>query len=267
MLRNLIKPTNYNSYPSFNDHVLIMIIEFFALFFSALLGGLVVVVQCSINVLPLLLTFSGGYLLANTLLHLMPELFVSKVIPLHVGGYIMIGFFFQRFIETFTAGVEHGHSMAPVSGSCSLTNYKIVSFLTSIALHALLDGTLLAHSHDHSHHATNQGLLLGMMLHKFLEAVALMTVLGGFRLSMKRMLLYLVLFSFAAPVGLCLSSYANHYISDYGSIILLSIVTGNFLYISATMLFEASPNHHSNQFTLWISLLGAGLAALVEFVL
>lgn len=242
-----------------------MIIEFFALFLSALLGGLVVVAQCSINILPLLLTFSGGYLLANTLLHLIPELFISKVMPLHVGGYIMIGFFVQRFIETFTAGVEHGHSMASTSGHANLKNYKIFSFLTSIALHALLDGTLLAHGH--AGHATQKGLLLGMMLHKFIEAFALVSVLRSFTLSIRQVLRYLVLFALAAPLGLWLSSYAHHYISDYSSIILFSIVTGNFLYISATMLFEASPNHHSNQFTLWISLFGAGLAALVEFLL
>ncbi|CAH2559777.1 ZIP family metal transporter [Cardinium endosymbiont of Oedothorax gibbosus] len=242
-----------------------MVVAFFALFLSALLGGLVVIAQCSINILPHLLTFSGGYLLANTFLHLMPELFISKVMAIHVGGYIMIGFFLQRFIETFSAGVEHGHSIAPASGHYCVKNYKILSFLTSIALHALLDGTLLAHGH--ADHATQEGLLLGMMLHKFLEAVALMIVLSGFTLSVRRMLFYLTLFALAAPVGLWLSSYANHYISDYGSIILLSIVTGNFLYISATMLFEASPNHHSNQLTLWISLLGATLAALVEFLL
>ncbi|WP_419241580.1 ZIP family metal transporter [Cardinium endosymbiont of Nabis limbatus] len=241
-----------------------MVIAFFALFLSALLGGLVVVAQCAMGIFPHLLTFSGGYLLANTLLHLMPELFVSKVTPIHIGGYIMIGFFFQRFIETFSAGVEHGHAIAPASGHCCLKNYKILSFLTSIALHALLDGTLLAHGH--AGHSTQEGLLLGMMLHKFLEAVALMSVLGSLSLSRRRMLSYLILFSLASPIGLWLSSSLNGYISDAGSIIVLSIVTGNFLYISATMLFEASPNHHSNPLTLWISLLGAGAAALVEFV-
>ncbi|MGI2299419.1 ZIP family metal transporter [Candidatus Cardinium hertigii] len=242
-----------------------MIIEFFALFLSALLGGLLVVTQCSMRILPRLLTFSGGYLLANTFLHLMPELFLSKVAPLYVGGCMMVGFFLQRFIETFTAGVEHGHSMAPTSGHACLKNYKMFSFLSSIALHALLDGTLLAHGH--SGHATQKGLLLGMMLHKFLEAFALTSVLRGFNLSIRHILRYLVLFALASPVGLWLSSYAHHYISDGGSVVLCAIVTGNFLYISATMLFEASPNHHSNQFTLWVSLLGAGLAALVEWLL
>jgi len=239
-----------------------MTIEFFALFLSALLGGLLVVTQCSMRILPRLLTFSGGYLLANTFLHLIPELFLSKVVPLYVGGCMMIGFFLQRFIETFTAGVEHGHSMAPTS-AC-LKEYKMFSFLASIALHALLDGTLLAHGHPG--HATPKGLLLGMMLHKFLEAFALISVLRGFNLSIRHMLRYLVLFALASPVGLWLSDYAHHYISDGGSVVLCAIVTGNFLYISATMLFEASPNHHSNQFTLWVSLLGAGLAALVQFL-
>lgn len=165
---------------------------------------------------------------------------------------------FQRFIEIFSAGVEHGHAMAPASDHCCVKHYNLFSFFICIALHALLEGTLLAHGHGH--HATDGGLLLGMMLHKFLEAIALMSVLSCFTLSIRRML-----YSLATPVGLGLSSHAIHYTSDYGNTIVLSIVTGNFLYILATMLFEASSNHQVNQLTLWVGLLGAGLAALVDF--
>ena len=248
-----------------------MILECFTLFFAAVLGGLSVTVQRVIHTkrLRFLLVFSGGYLLANTLLHLMPDLFVSHVKPLHVGAYIMIGFFLQRFIENFSDGVEHGHSMSSISSASCVKKYKAFSFISSIAFHALLDGTILVHDHTHCHahdHAT-ESVLLGMVLHKFLEAFAFMSVLQTLTDSFIRSILYLTIFALASPMGLLLNNYMNHYMASGSGIILLAIVTGNFLYISATMFFEASPNHHSNQATLWISLLGAGLATLVEFVL
>lgn len=255
----------------FNHSILIMIVEFFTLFISALLGGVAVVAQraITVGVLRFLLAFSGGYLLANTLLHLIPELFVSNVKPLYIGSYIMIGFFVQRFIETFSAGVEHGHSMKPVLCHCCIKNHRKFSFLISIVLHAILDGIILTHghAHDHGYNHGKQGVLLGMMLHKFLETFAFMSVLRGFTALPGRSWFYLIAFSLAAPVGLWLSSYANHYILGGGGMILPAIVTGNFLYISATMFFETSPDHNLIHCTLWISLLGAGLAALVEFLL
>lgn len=242
-----------------------MILEISALFFSALFGGMAVATQRNITArgLGILLTFSGGYLLANTMVHLIPELFISKIKPLYIGGYLTIGFFLQRFIETFSAGVEHGHSMAPATGHCCTKNHKIFPFLISIALHAILDGTILVHGHSHS----NQGLLLGMMLHKFVEAFALMSVLRNFTSSIGRSIVYLVIFSLASPIGLWLSNHVNDYTAGSGGFVLLAVVTGNFLYISATMLFESNPDHSLNKIAVWISLLGAGVATLIEFLL
>lgn len=244
-----------------------MLLEFFALFFSALFGGMAVAIPRNITnrSLIVLLTFSGGYLLANTMLHLIPKLFVSHVRPLHIGGYLTIGFFLQRFIEIFSAGVEHGHSVTPTTGHCCTNNHKILPFLMSIALHALLDGTILIHGHNHTH--AHHGLLLGMMLHKFVEAFALMSVLRNLTSSIRHSLIYLCIFSLASPIGLYLGSYINNYISSFGGFVLLAVVTGNFLYISTTMLFESNPDHKLNKLTAWVSLLGAGVAALMEFLL
>jgi len=138
----------------------------------------------------------------------------------------MMGFFLQRFIESFSAGVEHGHSMTTLN-HCCIHNLSYFPFLISITVHALLDGSILTHTH-HGH--THEGLLAGMMLHKFLEAVALMSVLRGFTTSIKQHYLYLALFSLTSPVGFGLSKYMNHRFADYNtySNIMLAIVTGNF---------------------------------------
>ena len=243
-----------------------MTLALLSLFFSTLLGGLVVIRQPTLTMsrLRLLLTFSAGYLLAITLLHLIPELFTSTVKPLHIGSCLMVGFFLQRFIESFSAGVEHGHTVTNAS-HCCIKNLKIFPLLSSITLHALLDGSILVHS-DGQHMHAHEGLVVGMMLHKFLEAFALTSLLRGFTASISNQLIYLVCFSLASPLGFLLSSYLHYYLSTYVGIMLLAMVTGNFLYISATMLFEASPEHNASKVTTGISLLGAGLATLIEFL-
>ena len=56
----------------------------------------------------ILLTFSGAYLLAVSVLHLLPELFQQKTSE-YIGLYILGGFLIQIFLEYFSQGIEHGH--------------------------------------------------------------------------------------------------------------------------------------------------------------
>ncbi|MDD9139940.1 MAG: ZIP family metal transporter [Candidatus Cardinium sp.] len=245
-----------------------MVILFWMLFFATLLGGLAVAMQSTIpaSVLPFLLAFSGGYLLAVTLLHLLPELFISEIAPLHIGSYMLMGFFLQRIIELFSGGVEHGHAMASDSKHEPINQHKVLPFLICITLHALLDGAILVHGHLHHCVTRQMSLAAGILLHKALEAFAFVGVLRSFSLTRSYYLFYLVLFSLASPLGLWISNYIKHYLSEYISIMLLAIVTGNFLYIAATILFEANPGHRFNQVAFWVSLLGASLAAYIEFL-
>ena len=63
--------------------------------------------------------FSGAFLFALTVSHLLPELFAMVFgkhgykpsgVDLHlVGIFILLGYFLQSIIETLTKGVEHGH--------------------------------------------------------------------------------------------------------------------------------------------------------------
>ena len=56
----------------------------------------------------LLLTFSGAYLLAISLLHLLPELFANNPTE-KIGIFILGGFLIQILLEYFSQGIEHGH--------------------------------------------------------------------------------------------------------------------------------------------------------------
>src|SRR6185436_4465753 len=53
------------------------------------------------------LSFAGSYLLAITLLSLIPEVF--KVFDPYKGLLVLAGFFFQVFLEKYSEGIEHGH--------------------------------------------------------------------------------------------------------------------------------------------------------------
>ena len=79
------------------------------LFSSALIGGLTVFLskQISANGLKLILSFSGAYLFAITVLHLIPEVYIGG--SASMGLYILGGFVFQIVLEQFSEGIEHGH--------------------------------------------------------------------------------------------------------------------------------------------------------------
>ena len=57
--------------------------------------------------LKLLLAFSGSFLLSLTVMHLLPELYVTN--NSSIGLFIMLGILFQIVLEFFSKGAEHGH--------------------------------------------------------------------------------------------------------------------------------------------------------------
>ena len=79
------------------------------LFLSAFISGLVVILfklQFSKN-LKLLISFSGAFILAICVLHLMPEIFNDY--DAKIGAFILLGFLIQLLLEFFSGGIEHGH--------------------------------------------------------------------------------------------------------------------------------------------------------------
>jgi len=85
------------------------LLTYLALFGTATLSGLSIFFFKKIrpNALKLTLSFSGAYLFALSVLHLIPEVYSS---PVHnIGLFILIGFFLQIIMEFFSEGIEHGH--------------------------------------------------------------------------------------------------------------------------------------------------------------
>ena len=80
---------------------------------------------------------------------------------------------------------------------------------------------------------------------------------------------FLVIFALASPLGLLISdiSVENHYLSDKAFTVLFALVSGNFLHISTTIVFESSLDHRFNIQKFSVAVLGAFVAVMAEFLI
>ncbi|MGV3540516.1 MAG: ZIP family metal transporter [Rufibacter sp.] len=254
-----------------------MFIAVSLLFLTVLLAGWLVkyLPQNNQRWLKLLLAFSGAYLFALTILHILPDALLSTQDPHRVGFYILAGFFLQLVLEVFSHGVEHGHIHAHSDKHHHSHAHGVpVLLLVSLIIHSLLEGSVLVqsrmaaqqaheHLHAHSHVGDNfYHMLAGIALHHIPAAIALMSVLVDRLHSFKKAFGYLLLFALASPAGLLFSNYValEQLLSGEAYTILTGLVVGNFLHISTTILFETSPEHRFNQGKLLATLAGALVA-------
>jgi zinc transporter ZupT len=221
------------------------------LFASVIAGAIVVEIfkpKKSRN-MQLLLTFSGAYLLAVSVLHLLPELFQHNTTQ-NIGLFILGGFLVQILLEYFSQGIEHGHFHK--------SNLIPFSVLISLCLHALLEGIPLGgHLHNHTHNA----LLTGIVLHKLPVSIVLMTFFLQSDMPKKRAYILLLLFALMSPLGVfagnlftILANYQNE---------IMAMVIGIFLHISTTILFESTDGHKFS-FTKIIAIIIGTLLAILS---
>ncbi|KAA9333073.1 zinc/iron permease [Hymenobacter busanensis] len=210
-----------------------------------------------------LLAFSGAYLVTLTLTHLLPEALTLGTSPERVGYFVLAGFFGQLVLELFSEGVEHGHQHVHAEHAHAGVPWLLLGSLT---LHAFLEGSILVQD-PHGH--TPDGFyatLTGVALHHIPAAFALMAVLVTRLGSFQRALPWLGLFAAAAPLGVLTSHYAHIDPAVQGGFYpaLLGLVSGNFLHVSTTILFEVSPEHHVNVRKLVATVAGLSLALLAN---
>lgn len=224
--------------------------------------------------IPLLLSFSGAYLLGVTILHVIPDLFHRP----HAGySYWMLGgFLLQLLLEKLTKGVEHGHAHALHAEQYG----RILPVLLGLSLHSFLEGfplggyeqlsAELALLDEHQHHTEGSNihtqLLIGISLHKIPAAFALVTLMRMSGFARLTTWVCLLLFSLTAPFSAFLAqSFLNTSFAAWLPYI-LAMVAGSFLHISTTILFESGNpgEHHLSWWKLGVILLGFGLS-LIHF--
>ncbi|MEO8068739.1 MAG: ZIP family metal transporter [Flavobacteriales bacterium] len=200
--------------------------------------------------LRLSLSFSGAFLLAVALLHMLPELFLEA--GEGVGIWLLAGFLLQVIMEFWSRGLEHGHMHLQAGSRLPL------AVLLSLCTHAFVEGIPFADPTI----AADVPFALGVMLHHLPVAIALALVLQVAKASAARSWTYLLLFSAAAPVGIG----AGHVIGAQHEGVLmaaLAVALGMFLHITTTIIFESSKEHRIDRGRFASVLAGALLAWLL----
>jgi len=247
-----------------------MIFNIVTLFFVAIAGGGLVVFlsKKSNSSFPLGVAFGGAYLFSITIMHILPELFSAQNQHIKVGLYVLIGFFLQKVLELFSSGVEHGHFHVH-EGEHGHSVWSPLPIVIALSIHALLEGSLLAHPSTIQPNHNSTALLFGIAVHKIPAAFALMSVVTCYVSKKRTALVYLLIFALASPLGLVLSDItfeAGLFSSDV-FIILFALASGNFLHISTTIVFESSPGHKLNMKRFGVTILGVLLGILSEFLI
>lgn len=227
--------------------------EFIMLVLAPLLGGAIALLFQirKEEYYKLVLSFSGSFLFAVTILHLLPEVFYENI---YAGPFLLLGFFIQILLEQTTHGIEHGHFHQHEENPVF-----IFSLVLGLSLHSFLDGIPV--SIKHMEEAANHSLLYGISLHKIPEGFALASIFLYSKFRKSVVIFVLLLFSLVAPCGALLSGYLQE-INAAIFPTLLAIVAGSFLHISTTILFESeSTGRHSLSYKKIIAItLGAGIS-------
>ncbi len=264
-----------------------MTLKLAVLFLTPLLSGLLIyfVKNFKSANFKLLLVFAGAYLFGITVVHILPELYIQNQQVELIGLFVLMGFFLQQVLEFFSSGVEHGHIHTGHHHhdhhehhggehhhhpqTQLVAERSALVLLVALCVHAFLEGGMLAEFPNGSSQFDLNAILLGIALHRAPAAFALMTVLVSQLHSRGKALPHLIVFSLAAPAGLLLSTYfvTTETLSARGLVFLYALVSGNFLHISTTIVFESSPEHRFNARKLAVAIFGALAAVMVEYMI
>lgn len=223
--------------------------KFLVLFFAAFLGGLAIflVKTDKSKLLKLILSFSGAYLFAITVLHLIPEAY-SGTDGSTIGIFILIGFLLQIILEQFSEGVEHGHIHK--HNELRIFPYGI---MISLCLHGFIEGMPLARDH-------NNQLIFGIALHHIPAAFALASILLQNHFKSGSVMFFVMIFALTAPLGFYVSDWVGMAGIETYFNKMMGVVIGIFLHISTTILFESSADHKINFRKMAAVLLGLAVA-------
>jgi zinc transporter ZupT len=205
----------------------------------------------------LLNAFTGAYLLCLTFLHLLPDLYhdhdaAHGPAALLIGSLILAGFFLQIGLDFISLGVEHGHAH-------HLHHRMPVGVIVGLCLHAFVEAMALGDSHSHFDRSSRSVLLLSIVLHNFPVSIALMGMLMQSGMKKSTAFGFLALFAAMAPLGMAIS--AHSFLANYTRE-LMAIVVGIFMHIATTILFETSDLHRFNLTKLIAILVGTALGYL-----
>jgi zinc and cadmium transporter len=228
-------------------------------------GGIAGVINIRSSNLRLLLAFSAAYLFGIALMHLLPEVYQLPNTK-WVGLFIVIGFCIQLIIESFSSGIEHGHSHLHSDTCKSHLPYGII---IGLCLHSFLEGLPVYQlpNANESDVLYDKQLVLGLALHNIPISIAFVALLKEHRTTIMRMILMVGVFALMSPLGY-LTGYAVHVNGlqnwEVYNHFAFALVIGIFLHISTAIMFESGEHHKYEWIKIAMLVLGIGLAFLMS---
>lgn len=195
----------------------------------------------------LLLTFSGAFFLAMTVLEILPQVYghPSANHSHHtIGLFVLFGVVIQYILETISKGVEHGHIHLHKKEQFP------IGIFSGLFLHSIIEGIPVANAESHN-------FMWAIFVHNIPVSMILFSALSQHTPSYFKRFLFMTLFALAAPMGYFLGEHTM--ISNY-SLEMSAIVSGIFLHISTVILFEANEGHQFNIKKFGVILIGFVLA-------
>lgn len=233
------------------------------LFLSPLMGALMAIkglVKLNKQI-HIVLAFAGGYILSITFMFLVPEVFQNNSSHF-IGLIVLSGFFFQIFMEKFSEGIEHGHMH---TGNDHMHAHSMpITVIFSLSLHSFIEGIPLGAIGPKSF--VNLPLLSGILIHEIPAAFVLITVLSGMIHNRNKLYAVMILYCLMLPSGFLSSRFLKEILDEQFLIYILAFVTGTFLHISTTILFESSSTHLISGKKLMAVLAGVLLALISSFL-
>ncbi len=216
-------------------------------FWGACLGGVIAMKwKNNRNLQPLVLAFSGAFLLSITIFELLPRVYTS--FAFQPGYWIILGILLQIVLEYFSKGVEHGHAHAPQ------TNRFPHLIWLSLGIHALIEGIPLMESPQ---------LAVGLAIHKIPISIALYSLLlhSYPQAHPTNLFGFILLFALFTPIGSILGFFLDG--SEKIILPIIAVVIGILLHIATTILFESNEGHRLQRNKLIIILIGFLLGSLL----
>lgn len=202
----------------------------------------------------LLNAFTGAFLLSLTLLHLLPELYdfggTGAGCPLLLGLLMLAGFFVQLALDFISMGVEHGHSH-------HLHGHAPYGIVAGLCVHAFVEAMALGNPKTYFDPSSRQLLLWSVVVHNYPVSIALLGMLLQWGMPRRQALVVLALFAAMAPAGMYLSGHVP-FLAQH-SRELMAIVIGIFMHISTTILFETGEVHRIHMGKLAAIVIGTAL--------
>ena len=215
---------------------------------SVLIGGLSILLwkPKKLRSIKLLLAFSGAFLLSITVLEMLPNVYQSK--DNMTGYWVLGGIILQLSLEYMSNGAEHGHIYVNQKDGIPWAIW------ISLFIHSLLEGIPI-HYHEH--------MSIGVFFHKLPIAMLLSFLLLQSQRPVIQSVALFFIFGAATPLGSYLSDlnsiFSNRYVE------FSALVSGMFLHVSTTILYESAEGHRFNSaktFTVVIGILMAILTIL-----